>query len=1051
MTKRRCKEFASALATLTVLTIGLVAPVGAFVRPHVSVPDAPQSLTLTPGNGSLSASWAAPSSDGGSGIVSYTATAVDGATSTIVTTCTTSMTSCPLTGLTNGDTYDVTVIANNGTYDSSPSTMVQGVPAATVASAPRSVSLVAGNAELAVSWLAPLDDGGSSILSYTATATDGTNTAICSATAPAVTCTISLLTNGMSYKVTVVADNSVGASSVSNYVIATPYTVPNAPTSVSVASHDQSLNVSWTAPTNNGGSALTGFVATATDGTSSLDCHAASTAASCSIAGLTNGTSYDVSVVAHNAAGDSLASSAIAATPYTTPDTPTDVAVVPGNASAVVSWTAPANGGNSLWGYVVSVSDGVSTTTHNASASETSLEIARLTNGTSYTFWVVARNTAGDSSPSATVSTTPYTVPDSPTLVSLTAGDGSLTVSWSAPSSNGGDTISQYTATATDGTSTHTCRWTSGDTSCTITELTNGTLYAVSVVATNAAGSSLASASTSGTPYTNPDTPGNVSVTVGNGQATVSWTAPASNGSSLWGYVVSVSDGTITTTTNVAASTTTVTLTGLTNGTLYSFSVYATNTAGNSTASIETSTSPYTVPNAPSAPTLTRSLGTLDVSWNAPTFDGGDAITSYTVSATPNDGGGVVTCSWSTGDLACTLDVVDTATYSVTVIATNTAGNSLSSSATSSVGYAVPGAPTGLSATVSNATITLAFTAPIVTGGQPITDYVYSLNDASEVSFASTEGPFVITGLNNGTQYRVKVAAVNAIGVGGYTLSLTATPATTPGVPRWFHGKAGNHTATLMWNPPLTNGGAAITSYLVSDQHGHECSTSTTTCTVNNLVNGTRYSFVVTARNEQGSSTASNTNVVAPGTAPSAPTIVSGVGRNQSVVVTFTAPTDNGGFGPTGYDVSSNGGTTWLLNVQPVSANSLLIGRLVNGQTYQIKIRARNGFGPGPASNVVSVKPVTVPTAPRVGVMTITSTTVTVNFAAPVSNGFSAITTYQYSIDGGATWHARASGTVGSPLVITGLSHARSYLITLRAVNAVGGGSPAPLRIVTTK
>ncbi len=352
--------------------------------------------------------------------------------------------------------------------------------------------------------------------------------------------------------------------------------VPGAPTGATATGGNTSAIVSWTAPADNGGSPITGYTVTSNPG--GLTCSTNSpTATTCTVNGLTNGTSYTFSVVATNKNGDSLSSGpSNAVTPSTVPGAPTGVSGVPGDGAVTVSWTAPANGGAAILNYTVTSNPGGMT----CITATTSCTVSGLTNGTPYTFTVVATNVKGSGAPSApSAPVTPRTVPGVPTGVTGVAGNAQVTVSWTAPASNGGSPITGYTATASPGGASCT----TATTTCIVTGLTNGTSYVFRVTATNAAGVSPQSApSAAVTPGTVPGAPRTVTATAGVRSATVNWTAPTSDGGSpITSYTATSTPGNVTCTTSSLSCT----ITGLVSGTSYTFTVTATNAVGTGSAS----------------------------------------------------------------------------------------------------------------------------------------------------------------------------------------------------------------------------------------------------------------------------------------------------------------------------------------------------------------------------------------------------------------------------------------------------------------------------------
>jgi uncharacterized protein (TIGR02145 family) len=188
--------------------------------------------------------------------------------------------------------------------------------------------------------------------------------------------------------------------------------------------------------------------------------------------------------------------------------------------------------------------------------------------------------------------------PDAPTNVVATAGDGSASVAFVAPTNNGGIDITEYTVTSNPGSFTQT-----GTTSpISVTGLTNGTPYTFTVAARNLVGPSIESApSAAVTPATVPDAPTGVVATAGNTSASVAFVAPSNNGGSeIDGYRVTSNPGGF----SAFGATSPLNVTGLTNGTPYTFTVAAKNLVG---PSIESAPSAAVTPAAPpsACPTAT--------------------------------------------------------------------------------------------------------------------------------------------------------------------------------------------------------------------------------------------------------------------------------------------------------------------------------------------------------------------------------------------------------------------------------------------------------------
>ncbi len=562
-----------------------------------------------------------------------------------------------------------------------------------------------------------------------------------------------------------VATNAIGESLVSDPTEeATPATVPSKVTGAAATAGDSQAEVRFTEPASNG-RAISGYTVTAWTGGAAAKT-VTGTSSPITVTGLENGTAYTFTVVAINEIGNSPASDPTEeVTPATVPGKVAGATATAGDSQAEVRFTEPASNGRAISGYTVTAWTG-GAAVKTAPGTSSPITVTGLTNGTVYTFTVVATNAIGDSlaseptngvTPKATETPgnpdpgeeTPATVPDKPLNVQATAGNGEAAVQFTAPSSNGSN-ISLYTITAwTGGLAVKTATGTSSP--ITVTGLENGTVYTFTVVATNAIGDSLASEPTNGvtpkatetpgnpdpgeeTPATVPDKTLNVQATAGNGEAAVQFTAPSSNGSNISLYTITAWTGGLAVKTATGTSSP-ITVTGLENGTVYTFTVVATNAIGDSLASEPTNgvtpratetpgnpdpgeETPATVPDKPLNVQATAGNGEVTVQFTAPSSNGSD-ISLYTVTAWIGDTA-VKTATGISNPIRVT-GLSNGTTYTFTVVASNGLGNSLPSDPSSAV------APAGGGSTSPSVPVSPPVTLPTTA------ETVIQANEAGEV------------------------------------------------------------------------------------------------------------------------------------------------------------------------------------------------------------------------------------------------------------------------------------------------------------------------------
>jgi hypothetical protein len=203
----------------------------------------------------------------------------------------------------------------------------------------------------------------------------------------------------------------------------------------------------------------------------------------------------------------------------------------------------------------------------------------------------------------------------------------------------------------------------------------------------------------------------------------------------------------------------------------------------------------YTLPTSPQSISLTAGQGQVSVSWTAPSSNGGTSVTSYTLQRATDSGftTGVVTTTGLTGLSTTVTGLTNGTPYYFRVYAVNAVGTAAgtgsawrtaASPVTPTASATVPGAPTSPVAsqqTVQNPTgLKLSWTAPASNGGSAITQYAIQYSTEPDmittpVLTGSTSTTYNINGLLSGATYYMRVAAVNAIGTGNYSETVSAT------------------------------------------------------------------------------------------------------------------------------------------------------------------------------------------------------------------------------------------------------------------------------------
>jgi titin len=691
------------------------------------------------------------------------------------------------------------------------------------------------------------------------------------------------------------------------------------------------------------------------------------------------------------------------------------------------------------------------------------------------------------------------TAPDPPSSPSAVAvSPTQINLFWSPPANDGGASITGYKIEYKVGSGSYVnLVQSTTSTTHSHTSLTTGQSYTYRIYTINSVGTSIASSEVSATPTssstgTYPDAPtGLIATAVSPTQVNLYWNAPSNNGGyPISGYKIEYRVGSgpySTLVSNTASTATNYSHQGLTTNQVYIYRVYTITSFGTSQeASAEalaqpTSSSSASAPGAPTNLSATAVSPTQNnLIWNAPSNIGSSPITGYKIEV-KSGSGSYSTLVSNTGTTSTTyqhtgLTTGITYTYKVSAVNSVGAGSASSeASATpiSSSAPAAPGAPTNLVAIAATNQINLSWSAPISSGGYPVTGYKieYKVGSGSYTvlvqNTASTATTYSHTGITAGQTYIYRVYAINSIGTSVASVEATASSSSTvtvPGAPTGFAATpAGTTQINLSWSPPSNTGGAAISGYKIEARKGtgsyetliSNTQSTTTSFSHTGLTTGTTYYYRVYAINSAGTGPSSEASAIPKET--TSPALTATAVSPTSITLSWVAPSQTYKQSIGGYKIEEKIGQDDFRTIDDNTGSpstTYTVTGLTTGKTYTYVVSALFSLGASPTSNEASATPLTTSTAPPppqptanppsaptgLSATSASATSINLSWNAPSNNGGSPIAAYKIEVRSGTgTYHTLASTqNATTKYSHTNLSTGITYFYRVYAINSAG-------------
>jgi fibronectin type 3 domain-containing protein len=1024
-----------------------------------TVPSAPTGLSATVGS-SIQLNWSAPSSNGGSAISSY---GIYRGTSAGGETLLTSVSASSLTYTDSAATVDqdffYQVTAVNSIGESPSSNEVRAKIPASVPSAPSALNIMAGASYIDLTWSSN-EVGLAGFHLYRGTASNG-ETLLQTLSSTARSYRDSAVVAGTIYYYRMDAFNDLISSSYGNEVSIRIPVIPDPPTGLTSTVTGSSVHLNWTAPHDDGGSAILGYKVYRGTVSGGEAASPIGTFSSTSYDDLTTtpGIRYYYVVRSFNAVGSSVIGNEATVRVPTVPSPPASLNAVVSGSYIHLSWTLPIeNGGATIDRYAIyrGTFPGAESPTAIGSSGTTSYDDASAVVGVQYYYVVRAHNQVGESASSNEASSRIVLAPDAPSSLTVSVTLGHISLSWTAPSSNGGSPVTSYRMFrgATADPAMHVQIGTASTTSYDDTQIIVGQTYYYSVKAANIVGSSVYSNVVSALAKGLPSAPAALTAQISDRSVLLSWSAPTSIGfSTIAGYKVYRS-GTSGTETLIATATgMTYNDNGLVNGMVYYYRVSAVNAMGEGPLSPEFHDSPATIPDAPKMADTAFSIGTMELTWSV-SESGGRPIIGFSVyRGSSSDFSSASPVAQSITDpVYLDSSVAVGSTYYYFVTATNAMGTSMPGLSGPIVISSSPSAPRSVTAVVVSDRIQLSWTAPASVGSSPISGYyVYrSLVSGQGMAIEHLGNTLAYSdhALTLGQTYHYSVSAENQDGSGPLSSEVTTAFMFAPDPPSDLMATGSIGAAWLTWSVPAVNGGplSGYTVYMrTSDGSAitRQVGSSSPSALISGLTNGVQYWFTVTATNSAGEGSSSSQASCVIGSVPSTPTALSASAGNGSISISWEKPASDGGLSDLSYQLwRSTSGESTLIATLGSSARTYADTSVVIGTTYRYVMTASNSIGTGIQSGQVSATAAIVPGPPSEVSVESDSSSITVTWAIPEDDGGIPLSGFSIHRSSGAVWTMIM--TINSPTVTMyrdqSIMDGVLYQYRIAGINGVGEG-----------